>query len=350
MELYVWGIGSFYRSNEAQLNKLNITGYIDNKLAAKQTTYKGKLVVSSKNITRDMKVIIMVKEFVPLVNELLIKGITSFEIGVYSFPESYQEQLLARNGKYGIINQKLVYMTEAHTYQIEEQNDIYDIYKDMIQRERLIDHFNRLPEIPFCREFGISRGTPIDRYYIEQFLEKHKTDIRGDVLEIAENTYTMKYGQNRVSHSYILHVKGWGDNVIQGNLETGEGIEREKYDSAVLTQTLMFIFDLQKAVSNIYMMLKPGGVALITVAGISQISRYDQENWGSYWSFYKDSIRKLFETRFSIDNIIIEQFGNVKAATAMLYGICTDEVSDKIFKYNDPQYPVIFGIRVKKDK
>ena len=76
MELYVWGIGSFYRSNEAQLNKLNITGYIDNKLAAKQTTYKGKLVISSKNITRDMKVIIMVKEFVPLVNELLIKGIT----------------------------------------------------------------------------------------------------------------------------------------------------------------------------------------------------------------------------------------------------------------------------------
>lgn len=26
-------------------------------------------------------------------------------------------------------------------------------------------------------------------------------------------------------HSYIMHVNGWGKNVIKGNLESGEGIE-----------------------------------------------------------------------------------------------------------------------------
>ena len=61
-----------------------------------------------------------------------------------------------------------------------------------------------------CRDFGITRGTPIDRKYIEQFLEKYREDIKGEVLEIADNTYTLKYGEDRIKKSYILHVKGWG--------------------------------------------------------------------------------------------------------------------------------------------
>jgi hypothetical protein len=31
--------------------------------------------------------------------------------------------------------------------------------------------------------------------------------------------------------------------------------------------------------------LKPGGVLLATVSGISQISRYDMYRWGDYWRF-----------------------------------------------------------------
>ena len=60
-----------------------------------------------------------------------------------------------------------------------------------------------------------------------------------------------------------MHVDGWGKNVIKGNLESGEGIEENKYDCAIITQTLMFIYDFTSAVNNIYKMLKPGGVALI---------------------------------------------------------------------------------------
>ena len=43
---------------------------------------------------------------------------------------------------------------------------------------------------PFSREFGYDRGQPIDRYYIEQFLSAHASDVRGHVLEIADDTYT----------------------------------------------------------------------------------------------------------------------------------------------------------------
>ena len=62
----------------------------------------------------------------------------------------------------------------------------------------------------------------------------------------------------------------------------------------------MFIYDLKKVVFNIHRMLKPGGVALVTVAGISQISRYDAENWGSYWGFQRDSLKKLFDLQYPV--------------------------------------------------
>ncbi len=42
--------------------------------------------------------------------------------------------------------------------------------------------------------FGFDRGTPIDRYYIEQFLTRHRADIRGRVLEVGDRLYADKFG------------------------------------------------------------------------------------------------------------------------------------------------------------
>jgi len=47
----------------------------------------------------------------------------------------------------------------------------------------------------------------------------------------------------------------------------------------------MFIYDTKKTIRNIYRMLRPRGTALVTVAGISQISRHEAENWGDFYNF-----------------------------------------------------------------
>jgi hypothetical protein len=58
---------------------------------------------------------------------------------------------------------------------------------------------------PITTDYGNSRGLEIDRYYIEKFLAAHAADIRGHVLEIKHNTYTQKYGKDRVTKSDVLH-------------------------------------------------------------------------------------------------------------------------------------------------
>jgi hypothetical protein len=59
---------------------------------------------------------------------------------------------------------------------------------------------------PFRRGYGYDRGRPIDRYYIETFLEKKRSFIQGRVLEIGDDSYTRTFGGDQVTRSDVLHA------------------------------------------------------------------------------------------------------------------------------------------------
>ena len=48
---------------------------------------------------------------------------------------------------------------------------------------------------PLPRRFGQDRGRPIDRVYIERFLQEHAADLRGRGVEIYEPTYLERFGR-----------------------------------------------------------------------------------------------------------------------------------------------------------
>ena len=60
---------------------------------------------------------------------------------------------------------------------------------------------------PVSRDWGYDRGVPIDRYYIENFLDRHAGDIRGHVLEIGVDSYTWRFGGDRVTKSDVLNLE-----------------------------------------------------------------------------------------------------------------------------------------------
>ena len=51
---------------------------------------------------------------------------------------------------------------------------------------------------PLCSEFARTRGLPVDRFYIAEFLARNSADIRGRVLEIGDRQYTLRFGGHRV--------------------------------------------------------------------------------------------------------------------------------------------------------
>lgn len=205
--------------------------------------------------------------------------------------------------------------------------------------------------IPISHVFGLDRGQCIDRYYIEQFLASYSVDIRGPVLEIAEDRYTRKFGGDRVSKSDVLHAEeGNPKATLVADLTNADSIPSETYDCIVLTQTLQFIYDVHAAMGHLHRILKPGGVLLATFAGISQISRYDMERWGDYWRFTSLSAKRLFEEVFPAENVSVEAYGNVLAAVAFLHGLAAEELRRKELDHRDPDYEVLIAVRAVKSE
>ena len=202
---------------------------------------------------------------------------------------------------------------------------------------------------PVSRVFGFDRGQCIDRYYIENFLSLCSDDIRGRVLEVANNDYTIKFGGNRVTKSDILYLQdGNPKATIIADLSGSNSIPSSTFDCIILTQTLQFIYEVRAAIETLFRILKPGGILLATIPGISQISRYDMDRWGDYWRFTTASLQRLFEERFPSGNIQIKSHGNVLAASALLHGLAVADVRLDELNYHDPDYELLITVRAVK--
>jgi len=202
---------------------------------------------------------------------------------------------------------------------------------------------------PVSDDFGFDRGLPIDRYYIESFLRQYATDIRGSVLEIKEPLYTKRFGGNRVVNSDVLHAEpGNPQATLVGDLTQGDHLPSERFDCIIFSQTLQYIYDARAAVRTLYRLLRPSGVLLLTVPGITQISSYDMERWGQYWSFTTRSTRRLLEEAFVSSDVIVQDYGNVLAAISFLHGIAVEELPVGMLDVRDANYQVTITARALK--
>lgn len=198
---------------------------------------------------------------------------------------------------------------------------------------------------PLSSDFGCSRGTPVDRHYIEAFLQQHAGAIRGRVLEIGDDSYSRRFGGGAVQHQDVLHVRdGHPGATIIGDLTDPRVLPPGAFDCIIITQTLHLIYDLVPAVCMLRRALRPGGVALITVPGITPI---DRGEWGNswYWSLTDLSLKRVLGHAFAPDDVATTTYGNLFAATAFLHGAALEEVGTARLGPLDPAYPVIVAAR-----
>jgi hypothetical protein len=102
------------------------------------------------------------------------------------------------------------------------------------------------------------------------------------------------------------------------------------------------------ALQTLYRILKPGGVLLVTVPGITPIVRGDLEESGQYWSFTSMSVRRLFAEFFPEQALNIEVYGNVLAAIAFLHGLATSELRRSELETHHPDFELIIAVRAQK--
>jgi SAM-dependent methyltransferase len=201
---------------------------------------------------------------------------------------------------------------------------------------------------PVSREFGYDRGLPIDRYYIERFLETHREDVNGRTLEIGDDEYTRRYGGDRTTRRDVLHVHDRNPAAtIVGDLADAPQIADGTFDCIVVTQTLHLIYDVDRAVATLHRILRPGGVVLATFPGISQLSG---DEWSRTWSWGFDSrlARRLFASRFGEHNVTVEAHGNSLTAVAFLPGLATVELTPAQLGVEEADCELLVAVRAVK--
>jgi SAM-dependent methyltransferase len=202
---------------------------------------------------------------------------------------------------------------------------------------------------PISHSWGGDRGQPIDRYYIEQFLEQHRSDISGHVMEIGDNQYTRRFGGKAVSKSDVLHMEaGLPGVTIVADLAHSPHLSDNQFDCIICTQTLQFIPNMLAAVFTLHRLLKPDGVLLVTGPANSPLGMDEARKWGDFWRFTTFGMRHLLSQAFALEMVTVQGYGNVLSAIAFMHGLATEELTIDELNYTDPQFELLVAGRAIK--
>ena len=104
------------------------------------------------------------------------------------------------------------------------------------------------------------------------------------------------------------------------------------------------IFEVDKAVSELGRILKPGGVLLATVPHISMCD----PGWHEIWRFTPEGLGAVLGRAFGAEGVTVRAYGNSLTAAGELRGLVAEEFSPPTLDYNDPRFAVeVCGRAVK---
>lgn len=200
---------------------------------------------------------------------------------------------------------------------------------------------------PLSTKFGYDRGTPIDRYWIEDFLNRNRSYIKGRVLEITDDAYTVRFGEQRVKISDVLDIDTSNNKAnIHGDLRNLKNIIKDNtYDCIILTHVLGLIDDYGAAIKEMKRILKPGGVIIYTGSCLGPILGEKV-----FWRFTPNSVRYIFEKEFKPKSIYLTAYGNVLAGQGFWVGMAQEDLTNKELSYRDEKFPCVVAAVIKKGK
>ncbi|HZZ98793.1 MAG TPA: methyltransferase domain-containing protein [Candidatus Saccharimonadia bacterium] len=195
---------------------------------------------------------------------------------------------------------------------------------------------------PLSSKFGFDRGTPIDRFWIDTFIEEHQEQVRDRVMEVCDDRYSGKYPQ-LVTKLDILDIDVKNKKAtIYGDLRNLKDIADNTYDCVILTHVLGQIDDVQAAARELSRIIKPNGTLLLTSAAFSPTLEHET----NYWRFTQKAMHYLFDDKFT--HVKVSSLGNVLAGQCFWVGMAQEELTKKELEYRDERFQCVITVVAKK--
>lgn len=189
------------------------------------------------------------------------------------------------------------------------------------------------------------RGKPVHRYYLEKYLGELSMDVRGRCLEFYADSYTTLFGGERVTKLDILNLEtDIPDTTIVADLTKRNSIPGDTFDCIICTYVLHIIYEKEKAVAELFRILKPGGVLFVSVPSIT--IHYQQ--FPELWRFTVDGLHAMLSENFGAPNVTARGYGNSLTAAGEIRGLAVGDFTESELAYHDPRYPLIVCARAVK--
>ena len=188
---------------------------------------------------------------------------------------------------------------------------------------------------PFSWRWGLDRGLPVHRYYLERFLAEHSADIRGAVLEFQDPQYSPRFAGGPIDQLDILHIDASNPlATLVGDLTQTNDLPSDRFDCIVCTHVLHVIPEAGRAVGELERMLRPGGVLLVVVPAVSMVGEAE------FWRYTQEGLAYLLTRSFSDAHVQVRGYGNSLTAAAEIRGLVASEFEPWELDQHDPRFPV----------
>ena len=197
---------------------------------------------------------------------------------------------------------------------------------------------------PLSESWG-ERGVVIHRYYLKEYLRQNANYIRGHCLEFQEDSYTTKFGKDKVQLLDIINKEAdRTESTIIADLTTENDIPSNQFDCIICTYVLHIIYDTEKVVSELHRILKPGGALFVSVPDITiKYLRFPE-----LWRFTDEGLRAMLAKQFGNDNVSVSGYGNSLTAAGELRGLALSDFSESELAYHDSRYSLVVCARAVK--
>ncbi|MFE9450257.1 class I SAM-dependent methyltransferase [Streptomyces sp. NPDC006739] len=196
--------------------------------------------------------------------------------------------------------------------------------------------------IPICPAFGMSRGTPIDRYYLDQFIAEIRDSVQGDVVEIGGlDSNKDAYGFTRASEYRGLDIRAAPGVALVGDVADLGIIPAGSLDTILAFNVLEHTARPWQVVDNMWQWLRPGGTACCMVPSAQRLHSAPED----YWRPLPTALREMFS---AWSEQTVHQYGNPLSVIASLMGIAAEELDALELSTYHPDYPVATCIVARK--
>ncbi|MFF3445277.1 class I SAM-dependent methyltransferase [Streptosporangium sp. NPDC002721] len=196
--------------------------------------------------------------------------------------------------------------------------------------------------VPVCPAFGISRGTPIDRHYLNEFLVEIREEVHGEVVEIGGKD------ANRDAYGFAKAISYRGMDLEPGpgvslaaDAADPDALPAASLDAVIAFNVLEHTPRPWEVVANMLRWLRPGGTAYCMVPSAQRLHGAPEDYWRPLPAALGHMFGDWTERR-------VIQYGNPLSAIASLMGIAAQELDPDELAVRHPHYPVASCVIARK--